>query len=91
MRDFAKEIYITLGAKGSIAVSPDGIEEVEANQVVAVDTNGAGDLFAGACLFARTQKMAPEKCALFANKCAGAIVQKYGARFSSIDEYKKLI
>ena len=91
MRDFAKEIYITLGAKGSIAVSSVGIEEVETDQVVAVDTNGAGDLFAGACLYARTQKLTAKECALFANKCAGTIVQEYGARFSSASEYKKLI
>ena len=91
MRDFAKEIYITLGAKGSIAISSDGIEEVETDQVVAVDTNGAGDLFAGACLYARTQKLTSKECALFANKCAGAIVQEYGARFSSANDYKKLI
>ena len=91
MRDFAKEIYITLGAKGSIAVSSVGIEEVETDQVVAVDTNGAGDLFAGACLYAKTQKLTAKECALFANRCAGTIVQKYGARFSSASEYKKLI
>ena len=91
MRDFAKEIYITLGAKGSIAVSSVGIEEVETDQVVAVDTNGAGDLFAGACLYARTQKLTAKECALFANKCAGTIVQEYGARFSSTREYQKLI
>ena len=90
MRDFAKEIYITLGAKGSIAVSSVGIEEVETDQVVAVDTNGAGDLFAGACLYARTQKLTAKECALFANKCAGTIVQEYGARFSSTREYQKL-
>ena len=91
MRDFAKEIYITLGARGSIVVSSNGIEEVGADKIVAVDTNGAGDMFAGACLFARIQNMTAQECALFANKCAGAIVQKYGARFSSLTEYKKLI
>ena len=91
MRDFAKEIYITLGAKGSIVISSAGVEEVGTDQVVAVDTNGAGDMYAGACLFARTQKMTPKECAFFANKCAGAIVQEYGARFSSVTEYRELI
>ena len=91
MRDFAKEIYITLGAKGSIAVSSVGVEEVVTDQVVAVDTNGAGDMYAGACLFARTQKMTSKECALFANKCAGTIVQEYGARLSRATDYKELI
>ena len=91
MRDFAKEIYITLGAKGSIAVSSVGVEEVATDHVVAVDTNGAGDMYAGACLFARTQKMTAKECALFANKCAGTIVQEYGARLSRGTDYKELI
>ena len=91
MRDFAKEIYITLGPKGSIAVSPVGVEEVVTDQVVAIDTNGAGDMYAGACLFGRSQKMTTKECAHFANKCAGSIVQDYGARFSNGAKYKALI
>ena len=91
MRDFAKEIYITLGPNGSIAVSSAGVEEVATDQVVAVDTNGAGDMYAGACLFARTKNMTAKECALFANKCAGTIVQEYGARFSSVTKYRELI
>ena len=91
MQDFAKEIYVTLGEKGSIAVSAAGIEEIRSDQVVAIDTNGAGDMFAGACLFARSQQMGAKDCAIFANTCAGAIVQEHGARFLSASEYKKLL
>ena len=32
-----------------------------------------------------------KECALFANKCAGTIVQEYGARLSLGTDYKELI
>jgi len=45
-----------------------------------VDTNGAGDAFAGGFLFGLARGFTAEKAATLGNLCAGAIITHYGAR-----------
>ncbi len=91
LRDLSKETYITLGARGSISISKEGVHEVKSEKVIPVDTNGAGDMYAGACLYARTLELDGRATAAFANKCAAAIVQEYGARLESLEKYQQLL
>ena len=48
----------------------------------AINTLGAGDMYAGAYLYATTQNIAPEESALFANEASAKIVTKSGPRLS---------
>jgi len=92
--DIAPEVYVTLGANGSIAQSHGGghkqSEQVSGFPTQAVDTTGAGDIFAGACIAARLQGAEPANAASFANFCAARLVAQYGARLGDLESYKKL-
>ena len=90
LKDIAPEVYVTLGAKGSIAVSKDGVGEAAGIQVKPVDTTGAGDIYAGACLAARCEGASPTEAARFANQCAAELVTHYGARLKAKSDYQRL-
>jgi len=53
---------------------------VPAAEVNAIDTNGAGDMFAGAFLFAVTHGHSHAQAARLANQAAGTVVAQYGNR-----------
>ena len=53
-----------------------------AAQVKAVDTNGAGDMFAGAFLYAVTKGHNHADAAWLANQSAGQVVSQYGNRLT---------
>ena len=54
MKTQAKTFAITLGSKGAIAFDGKTTHVIEANPTTAVDSNGAGDMFAGAFMYAIT-------------------------------------
>ena len=43
-----RAVVVTLGARGSLAVTPEGVHHQPAHPVTVVDTTGAGDTFCGA-------------------------------------------
>jgi sugar/nucleoside kinase (ribokinase family) len=55
---------------------------VPAAPVKALDTNGAGDMFAGAFLYAVTQGHCHTDAAWLANQAAGQVVAQYGNRLT---------
>jgi len=76
-----KTVVITLGDKGAIAVTEEGIIESPAFNVQSVDATGAGDAFCGAFSFAYVIKKWPlQNCLTFANACAALKVTQLGAR-----------
>ncbi len=76
----AATVCLTRGAKGCIVIEGGQRTVVEAAKVKAIDTNGAGDMFAGAFLFAVTQGYSHAQAARLANDCAGRVVAQYGNR-----------
>jgi sugar/nucleoside kinase (ribokinase family) len=56
---------------------------VAAAKVQAIDTNGAGDMFAGAFLYAVTQGHTHAQAAWLANQAAGRVVSTYGNRLDA--------
>ena len=49
LKTLAKGFAITRGAQGSLIFDGEQLHEVDAVKVKAVDTVGAGDMYAGAC------------------------------------------
>jgi sugar/nucleoside kinase (ribokinase family) len=49
----------------------------------AVDTNGAGDMFAGAFLYGITHGQSPSQAAALANRAAAAVVGQHGNRLTA--------
>jgi sugar/nucleoside kinase (ribokinase family) len=55
---------------------------VPAAKVRAIDTNGAGDMFAGAFLYGVTLGYSHAQSAWLANRAAGKVVSQYGNRLT---------
>ncbi|MCY3810338.1 MAG: adenosine kinase [Gammaproteobacteria bacterium] len=85
--DVAPFVNITLGARGSLALSPRGRELTPGRGADAVDTTGAGDIYAGAILYARNAGAAPREAAGFANFAAAHLVSVHGARLPDLPAY----
>ena len=85
LKRVARSFVITLGANG--AITYDGKEQVSIppHQVQAVDSNGAGDMFAGAFLYAITRGEDFSVAGRFASLAAGKIVANYGPRLAAAD------
>ena len=54
MKKTAKAFAITLGKDGAVVFDGQTLSEVDGETAEAIDTNGAGDMFAGAFLYAIT-------------------------------------
>jgi sugar/nucleoside kinase (ribokinase family) len=78
----AQTVCLTRSAKGCIVLEAGRATEVPAASVKAVDTNGAGDMFAGAFLYAATQGHPHAQAAWLANQAAGQVVSQYGNRLT---------
>tara|TARA_B110000046_G_scaffold186044_1_gene231785 strand:+ start:453 stop:1442 length:990 start_codon:yes stop_codon:yes gene_type:complete len=89
LQDTGAQFAITLGAEGAIIFDGSSVHHVEAQPITAVDTNGAGDMFAGAYLYGITQGQPAMEAATFASRAASAVVGKYGPRLHST-EYNSL-
>ncbi len=78
----ARTVCLTRGPKGCIVLEGNQQTTVTAASVTAIDTNGAGDMFAGAFMYAVTQGHSHEHAAWLANQAAGQVVSQYGNRLT---------
>ncbi|MEZ0248804.1 MAG: carbohydrate kinase family protein [Thermoproteus sp.] len=89
----AREIIVTLGDKGAMAVSDGEFIYVDAFRLQPVDTTGAGDTFAAAYIAARLAGFSLYERLLFANAAASIKVTRPGARsspkFEEVAEFLK--
>jgi sugar/nucleoside kinase (ribokinase family) len=83
LQKLARTVCLTRGPKGCIILSNSHKTEVPAIPTKAVDTNGAGDMFAGAFLYGITHGMPQEKAATLANHAAAAVVAQHGNRLTT--------
>ena len=75
-----KKLVITLGSKGARVITADSSVDIDPVKVDAVDTNGAGDMFAGAFMYGLTHGMNDQKAGNLASESAANIVTVFGAR-----------
>ena len=83
LKQVARGFAITLGARGAITWDGETLSEIPPHKVNAVDTNGAGDMFAGAFLYAITHGEDFATAGRFASLAAGQIVSRYGPRLQA--------
>jgi len=88
LKDIAHNINVTLGARGSLVVGAQGQSLVAGSKVKAVDTTGAGDMYAGGCLYGWTTGMEPARAAALGNHAAAELVKQFGARLRRLSEYR---
>lgn len=80
LKPFAKKLVITLGSEGALVINSDHEVKIAAQPVQPLDTNGAGDMFAGAFLYGLTQGLGDAQAGALASRAAAQIIQVYGAR-----------
>jgi sugar/nucleoside kinase (ribokinase family) len=78
-----KTVCLTRGAKGSLIIQGQEVLEIPATPVKAVDTNGAGDMFAGVFLYGMTHHMDVRTAATLANRAAAQVVGQHGNRLQT--------
>ncbi len=76
------KLVITLGSKGACIVHKGTTTFVDAEKAEAIDTNGAGDMFAGAFLYGITHGLTDEQAGKLANQAAAKVVATFGARLN---------
>ena len=76
----AENVALTLGAKGSILMHNGEATAIEGVEVDAVDTTGAGDMYAGGLLYGITNGLAWNQAGHLASHAAARIVAQLGAR-----------
>ncbi len=80
MRQLAKRFAITLGANGALIYDGDTFIEIEPYKVRAMDTNGAGDMFAGAYLYGITNNRSHAEAGKLASLASSRVVEQSGPR-----------
>lgn len=85
LKTIAREFAITRGPKGALVWDGRRMIEVEAVKVQAVDTVGAGDMFAGAFLYGLTQGWGHERAGALASAAAGKLVTSLGPRIPAAE------
>ena len=76
----AKHFTITLGANGALIFDGDTFIQIEPYKVKAIDTNGAGDMFAGAFLYGVTHQHSYADAGKLASLASSRIVSQFGPR-----------
>ena len=78
-----QSVIITLGSKGAFLYTGDSGERIPGNEVKAVDTTAAGDVFNGALAVAVSEGYDLTGAIRFANKAAAISVTRVGAQASA--------
>lgn len=78
----AKTLVITLGADGALIRQGNHEIKISGNAVKAVDTNGAGDLFAGSFLHGISSGLTLEKAGELASYASAKLVTQFGPRLT---------
>ncbi|WP_341939453.1 adenosine kinase [Marinimicrobium sp. C2-29] len=80
LQDYCRSFAITCGADGALVFDGKHSYRIDAHAVKAIDSNGAGDMFAGAFLYALSQGHGYDTAGRFASLAAGKVVTQYGPR-----------
>lgn len=78
----SRSVIVTLGARGALAVSPEGNIRLEGQRVEVVDTTGAGDCFVGNLAAALARGLALTDAMRRAGRAAAISVTRSGAAIS---------
>jgi sugar/nucleoside kinase (ribokinase family) len=82
LSSLAKTVCLTRGPQGCIVVQGGQRTDVPAVPTQALDTNGAGDMFAGTFLYGIAHGQSADHAAALANCTAAAVVSQHGNRLT---------
>lgn len=87
LQQTAGAFVVTLGGDGALIFDGYSLHEVDSFPVTPIDTNGAGDMFAGAFLYGITHNMTYAQAGTFASLAASKVVTTFGPRLKA-EEYR---
>ncbi len=73
-------VVIKLGAEGSFCMCKEGMVRVGVRPSNAIDTTGAGDLFAAGFIYGHMKGLSPEICGKMGAVLAGRVIELIGAK-----------
>src|SRR5699024_8059847 len=80
LKKYASAFVVTCGAEGSVIFDGNKLYEIEPIKAAAVDTNGAGDMYAGTFLYGITNGLSFEEAGKLASRTSTEVVSQYGPR-----------
>jgi len=90
IKKVAKAFAITLGAEGALIFDGEQTHSIPGHSVKAIDTNGAGDMFAGAFLYAITNGRSFKQAGELASLASAQVVSQYGPRLRA-EQYLEIL
>jgi sugar/nucleoside kinase (ribokinase family) len=90
LKTISKGFAITRGPKGSLIFDGQEIIEIEPTKVKAVDTVGAGDMYAGAFLYGITNNLSFADSGKLASAASAYLVTSFGPRLTT-EELKSIL
>ena len=85
IKGIASTFAITRGKQGAIVFDGESLIEITGHAVDAIDTLGAGDLFAGAFMYGLSQGMSFQQSGDLASLASSKIVTQYGPRLEATE------
>lgn len=79
-RELCDLVIIKLGAEGSFCVCKEGMVRVGVRPSKAIDTTGAGDLYAAGFIFGHMKGLSAETCGQMGAILAGRVIELIGAK-----------
>ena len=83
LKKVAKTFVITLGENGAMIFDGETFIDIEPYPVQAVDSNGAGDMYAGAFLYGITNHHTFASAGKLASMAASRVVSQFGPRLKT--------
>lgn len=83
LKRYCKTFAITCGAEGALVYDGENLLKIAAHPTQAIDTNGAGDMFAGAFLYAVTHGYSYQQAGDFASLASSKVVAQFGPRLKA--------
>ena len=80
LKPLCRALVMTRGAEGALIRDGERVHQVDATPVKAIDTNGAGDMFAGAYLYALTHGHDHATAGRLAAAASSRLVTEFGPR-----------
>ena len=74
---------ITKGSEGSVVIENNNVHLTKAEEIIPIDTNGAGDMFAGSFMHAYLEGYDIQTCAKFSNYASSRVVETFGPRLDA--------
>ena len=90
LKKVAKQFAITLGAEGALVFDGVTSSQIASRPVNAIDSNGAGDMFAGAFLYAISHNHTFEQAGKLGCHAAAQVVSQFGPRLRA-EQHQQLL